>query len=329
VLVQVMKRAAGLGDLTLGLMSEATPQGIQQELAAQQEAGNAGATLLYYSEYSGMLQSLKHEYMAGMKQLLCDLYDGRPFRRRLAREVVEADSPYMALLGSTTLSEFVNHAQAGDFVNGFHSRFWFVAPDYLNVTIERRPNSLECRDMARTIVDHLRALKGVTEVKWSTPFNSPPPAWSALEEELGVNPGEVIRLEDTLSRDDVPPGRILVRVKKVATILAACRDVPRVVDGALLVSDGDVQLARRVVLRGAAYARRLASALGGGEEDALGETILRKLQEKGPLTFRELQRVVKRKKEELMPALEILLDDGSVTRTTAGNKQVYALGGEK
>lgn len=88
-------------------------------------------------EFSGFLDGLNRlDFMAGLKEQLCDIYDGRRFRREKMIRAGQAEqwkydikAPFLSIMAGTTLERFVDVARVEDVHSGFLPRWIFVTAD--------------------------------------------------------------------------------------------------------------------------------------------------------------------------------------------------------
>ena len=106
-------------------------------------AEHDGRPLLFKrDEFSGFYDGLNRlDYMAGLKEVLCDVYDGRPFKREKMKpkkstgEAAKDEEwrydirqPFLSLAVATTEERFFEIARVNDVHSGFLPRFAFVLP---------------------------------------------------------------------------------------------------------------------------------------------------------------------------------------------------------
>lgn len=133
--------AAGLGlDLLADvvpdcqLAEQASPEAFVEQLAARSNA----STLWYVDELGETLDKLHHaKYMAGLRGLLLQLYEGRSYRYKrttkrtkqgqAVEDALVIENPNLSLLGATTESIF-EIVTARDISSGFMARFAVVMP---------------------------------------------------------------------------------------------------------------------------------------------------------------------------------------------------------
>jgi len=86
-------------------------------------------------EAAGVLSLMKRDYMRGFKDTLMQLYDSKPFHRRLrtsqrkgARTEFRVDDPYLNVLFATTDASLGANTEQNDTLTGFMARFLFFFP---------------------------------------------------------------------------------------------------------------------------------------------------------------------------------------------------------
>jgi hypothetical protein len=86
-------------------------------------------------EAAGVLGLMKKDYMRGFKDSLMQLYDSRPFYRKLrtsqrkgAKTEFRVDDPYLNLLWATTDASLGANTEQNDTLSGFMARFLFFFP---------------------------------------------------------------------------------------------------------------------------------------------------------------------------------------------------------
>jgi len=86
-------------------------------------------------EAAGVLSLMKRDYMRGFKDSLMQLYDSKPFYRKLrtsqrknVRTEFRVDDPYLNLLWATTDASLGANTEQNDTLSGFMARFLFFFP---------------------------------------------------------------------------------------------------------------------------------------------------------------------------------------------------------
>lgn len=129
--------ALDLGREMLGLVSDqlTAPNDFTPQRFVAILAEHDGQPLVFArDEFSGFLDALnKLDFMAGLKEQLCDIYDGRRFRReKMVREghpdqwKYDVKNPFLSIVAGTTLERFVEVARIEDIHSGFLPRWIFV-----------------------------------------------------------------------------------------------------------------------------------------------------------------------------------------------------------
>lgn len=87
------------------------------------------SSLFLRDEVTGLIESLKKEYMAGMMETLTKLYDGKPLKRILRRETIDVRDPVLVLFSGgirNKMLEILDYKHVG---SGFLPRFIFVTAE--------------------------------------------------------------------------------------------------------------------------------------------------------------------------------------------------------
>lgn len=282
--------------------------------------GHARSLLAYHAEYAGFLKSLRQ--MAGAKEMLCNLYDGRDISHQLANESIEATDPYAVVVATTTMSAITESGTREDLSNGYLSRFLFCAPDSLDVGPELFRSAAERRELVGRLRRHIDAVGPVARVAFEGGGSGALERYRAL---LGVGTGRRRNLDEERANEDTPPGRLVARAKKVAALLALAGEGARAHDGTVAVTEASVELAIRIVQRADAYHRRVATWIGSNKEDVTRTKVLRYLQERGTegLTSRDLQQLCHVNAREMAVTLGGMVDDGEVEEVRDGRRVLY------
>ena len=78
-------------------------------------------------EFSGLLESMnKKDYMAGMAELLTKLYDGKPMKRILRKEIVDIKKPILVLYAGGIKTRVQSNLTVEHVSSGFMPRFCFL-----------------------------------------------------------------------------------------------------------------------------------------------------------------------------------------------------------
>ncbi len=105
------------------LSDTASPEGMIAELAEKSANGICHVWTIQ-DEFGRVISSMKHkEYMSDMKDMLMQLYDGKPISRRLAKASYHCEPIYMTFLSATTESRLGQLLKPEDLEDGFFPRF--------------------------------------------------------------------------------------------------------------------------------------------------------------------------------------------------------------
>lgn len=91
---------------------------------------------LWVDEAGSFLATAKKPYMSGVMDLLCRIYDGKSYHRKLrTKKGKEPDdffikNPYLSILFATTPERFSEYTTLIDLVSGFLVRFLYLFPQY-------------------------------------------------------------------------------------------------------------------------------------------------------------------------------------------------------
>lgn len=126
----------------------------------------------FKDEAGQILVSLNQKaYMTELRDMLCQLYDGTPFRRVLrSKQGIKtefcADEPYLTLEWATTPENFINSTSSIDVMSGFLFRFLPVFPQYPKKTmgielgnVEFNWNEISLRNEYNSLVDFINSFK--------------------------------------------------------------------------------------------------------------------------------------------------------------------------
>lgn len=113
--------AAMLDDLMIPAYG--SMEGLVQQLS---ETPNA---LMLRDEIATLLSSDKVRYLKDLKQVLTQLYDCEPIKRRLRKEEIKVRSPYLNILGATTPEKFYSSTMPSDWADGFLPRWLWALPE--------------------------------------------------------------------------------------------------------------------------------------------------------------------------------------------------------
>lgn len=302
-----------------------SPQGLWDMLA-----GRRVACLWYQREFAGMLKMIrKSDYMSGMRESLCNIYDGvNEDYARAQNKGVHIEEPHLAALVTTNKDAVVREVDAEDLLSGFMSRFLIVSSDYVQTApATYATDPAVDLDLIRGLRDHLGRHRDITRIEWETGAKDPP-IIDAFRDHLGLNTGEIVDLDDDDDLAVVPPGRLLAQTKKVAALLELAERSPnRRGEHTVVIRETNIELAIQLVQRYHAYALRMRTWVAQGTDLRNAEKVLKALvRNKDGLTAREVQQRTHLRSVEVRDALRLLVDDGKVVFTERAGRTVFRTG---
>lgn len=285
---------------------------------------------LIRDEISGMFKSMGKDYMAGMKELILELYDCPPMKEHYtnSKGLIIIRDMALSILGTSTPAELGNALSLSDWYNGNLARFALLTPepDY-----KERP-ALFDHSPVDEFVKRLRTLneKLPTPVRdelgggrtscesWSLVFKANKELM-AYAQALRQLTSERSPLDDRLRS---PYGRLHVQALKIAIIAAALDWADR----------GDFRTKPVVELEHWYKGQFIAEAWRASAHrllDKLGETLERRIEDAvmrilsgSPqgLTARDIYRMLNLPRKPVAEALEALEEDGRVYRVSTDTK---------
>jgi hypothetical protein len=275
-------------------------------------------------ELSALFKSMGKDYMAGLKELIMQLYDCPAYMdsNTNARGMVVIHDTALSILGAATPAELASALTVSDWYNGNLARFALLTPepDYAERPAEQESKSPD------SLVARLRRLHERLPT---------PPAPSALGDKPHAETWSLTAhvwkschaYEQALRRMTAPDsalddrlravyGRLHVQALKVAIILAALdwSDAPE--NPHPVVEPEHWFRAQSIAETWRASAHRLLHELGENEESRLEVRILRLLSAHPEgLTPRSIYRALKTTRKPTMDALNALEADGRVGKT--------------
>lgn len=169
-----------------GLPDDFSPEAFVEMMASKPR------TYLFKDEFSGLLASMQKAYMADLRDLLCTIYDCKPYHRQLRtsqrNKVSSFDirDPYLTMAGATTLTSFKEHTGPLDVTSGWLLRYLYFCPDYDKESRPFREAVLEDKDLRTEVTLRLIGLremlvKGLwdseTETEYFARMTMEPEAW--------------------------------------------------------------------------------------------------------------------------------------------------------
>lgn len=117
--------------------------------------------IMSYSEFSILLEMCNRTYLAGLKEILTDLYDCRPlFTRKLKTAEFTIQNPCLSLIGASTTEWLVNKMSEGDIRGGFMARFLYF-PAARKVKSLPIPPKVDEKQKLQ-LIEELRSLQAFT-----------------------------------------------------------------------------------------------------------------------------------------------------------------------
>ena len=167
-------------------------------------------------EAAGVLSLMKRDYMRGFKDSLMQLYDSKPFYRKLrtsqrrnVKTEFRVDDPYLNLLWATTDASLGANTEQNDTLSGFMARFLFFFPQgrkskWLPLEEGTAANSMfECvvRDQLKGIADKMAVLPECTALHFSPEAASYYTEWQRAREEewTASNDGHAMQIYSRLA----------------------------------------------------------------------------------------------------------------------------------
>ncbi len=279
-------------------------------------------------ELSALFKSMSRDYMAGLKELIMQLYDCPPYldSNTNNRGMVVIHDTALSILGATTPVELASAITVNDWYNGNLARFALLTPepDY-----SERPPQLESVT-PHDLVTRLRRLHERLPA---------PPAPDAVGEKQAAEAWSLVAhvwepcqaYERALRRMTAPSsalddrlravyGRLHVQALKVAIILAALDWADQPHAERPVVELPHWYQAQQIAESWRASAHRLLQDLGDNEESRLEVRILRLLSEHPQgLTARSIYRTLRTPRKPVTDALNALEQDGRLLRAATPN----------
>ena len=125
---------------------------------------NIGHGILCRDEAGGILSAMEKTYMADMRDLFCQLYDCRPFTRKLrtsqrkAKTTFNIRDTYLCMFFATTPDIFSVYTRLEDLTSGWLLRFLYYYPNYDHKLRDLSTMSDDDRERQKKIGQHLQAI---------------------------------------------------------------------------------------------------------------------------------------------------------------------------
>jgi hypothetical protein len=202
---------------------QALPESFSTE-ALIEELADKPKSYLFKDEAAGLLSAMQKKYLADLKDLLCDIYEGRNFHRKLRKSQRKdrtqfiIHEPYVNILCATTPDRFKESTELVDLTSGWLVRFLYIYPTHR----QKRKAFAPMDEKSRTLYnDNLRRLRSVHEYF----LNSPELEFRLSMEALPVfqawqlqREGEMMESDSTSDTELAIFGRLVPYVLKLAML---------------------------------------------------------------------------------------------------------------
>jgi len=151
------------------ISQEFSPEGLFEELDDIGEHGEKPVKAIAINdEMSGFMQAVnKKDYMANMKELLMQLYDGKKrISRKLRKQKFIIREPYYEWLTATSEQMFLDLFRLSDIANGFLARFIITKYNQDNVNPNITKDVLLIEEKKKKIIQDLLMLNKALETKY-------------------------------------------------------------------------------------------------------------------------------------------------------------------
>jgi putative DNA primase/helicase len=319
--------------------------------------GQHGPVLAVFEEASAFMEQAERlDAQAGIKQVFCQLYDGRRISHQLRDKsgIVEIERPHVAMLAAINKADFSRVFTPQDFRSGFLSRMLVVAADYHDLTPRRVPEKTLFRALGQRLGEHLAQFEDVVYVRFGKRrlaaddlrrlsgrlVTGEDLLWSMLRTSgLTSGTGQVVDLDAPQDDGDLetPRGREIARVKKLAALFELLEDAPnvqtfetgdrlptgaKVGDQYLGVRDQNILRALTVVLRSRAYGHRAMRWLSTSEDVAEQAKIVRVITKSPGIAESVLMKSVRSRGAVYMKRnLEMLERSGEILKVPTKNRR--------
>ena len=125
---------------------------------------NIGHGILCRDEAGGILSAMEKTYMSDMRDLFCQLYDCRPFTRKLrtsqrkTKTTFNIRDTYLCMFFMTTPDIFSTYTKLEDLTSGWLLRFLYYYPNYNHKLRDLSTMSDDDRERQRNIGKHLQVI---------------------------------------------------------------------------------------------------------------------------------------------------------------------------
>lgn len=269
-------------------------------------------------ELSALFKAMGRDYMAGMKELLMQLYDCPPYldSNTNHRGIVVIRDTALSILGAATPVELASALSTNDWYNGNLARFALLTPE---PTYQERP-SPKMSVVPLDLVARLARLHDSLPSPAASGEGTPTPSWSLVAEVWEP----CHRYEQALRRLTAPDsvlddrlravyGRLHVQALKIAVLLAALDWSDAGGEGQPVMHKAHWYRAQQITETWRSSAHRLLRDLGENDEQRLEHRIIRLLRTHADgLSARALYRGLSVPRRAVVEVLNNLCADGTV-----------------
>lgn len=287
-------------------------------------------------EFTGLIEQItKKDYMAGTAELLTKLYDGKPQKRVLSKEVINVQKPVLIVFAGGIKDRMQSLLTYEHVSSGFMPRFVFITAES-QVSKVRPLGPPSIRDMGerdfiqgrvRALYEHYNRnttlqmtgtdIQAVTSMQWNAELT--PDAWARynkFEHDMTVA-GTSSERADLM----VPTyTRLTISGLKAATLLAASR---KFADEKVLVEEEDIVRSIKYVQEWREYGNNVLNGIGRTTLEKDLEKVLQSITRNPGISRSRLMQnhhLTARTADATFSTLE---QRGLITSTRVGNAQTF------
>jgi len=296
---------------------------------------NKGHGLLVVDEAIGMLKLMQRKYMADLRDLMCSLYDNRPFSRKIRsgqrkkKTFFSLSTPYLNVFLATTPNNFSTETTLDDVQSGWLLRFLPYYPNYTRPMRDVDHMTHSARELQRVVY---RRLKEIFEMfkKEQIPFRLSEDALSFYNQWRN---GHIERLQKSQDDDAGAFDRLSIYALKIAILYTIAdagfiESVKQRMYGAMVEINTDYlkEACRQVDEYFLPMSRIFADMVGKNENTNLIEKVLGIIRRAGGrITRVKLMKNAHVKRKDLDEALESLKESNEVKEIEVGGERAYVL----
>jgi hypothetical protein len=286
-------------------------------------------------EFSGLLEAMtKKDYMAGTAELLTKLYDGKPMKRMLRKEIIDIKRPVLVVFAGGIKSRIQSLLTFEDISSGFIPRFCFLtAESKVSRVKPLGPPSMKDIGEREFIMSRVRYIgefynQMVPMVMQGTELKIPTPKqWDAV-----LTP-EAWERYNKLEKDMLEAGvaseraelmvplyqRLTVSGLKAATLIAASRQQEELVT----VEESDIVRGIKYVQGWRAFANDVVNGIGRNTQEKELHKVLQSIMKNPGITRSKLMQnhhLTARSADAVFSTLE---QRGQITSSRVSGSQVF------